>query len=137
MFGFWYLVIASSVLIVIGAVLLFINEGAQLYSDAMMVLGIAITIISAICFIVFLIVSITFPLNAQKEYTEFLEQKALIEETIKSGEEYDNVAINQSIIEANKWLSAAKADKKTYGCFSDYYNIDLESIEPIKRPKNI
>ena len=59
----------------------------------------------------------------------YLERYAMVQTVIQNGEGIENIAINQTIIELNTWLSDAKASKATLGIFSGYYLMDLDGIE--------
>ena len=130
MYGWWYLVIASGVLIGVGIFLW--SHGYWCMDNAIeWGFGIALIIIFFAAFLISIVLAISDPISAKREYLEFIEQKAIIEQVIESGDVYDNISISQSVIEANKWLAKAKASKKSYGCFSKYYKIDLDDIDPI------
>lgn len=105
------------------------------WNDLEMFFGIAVTLIFSILFLVFIALAICNPISAKREYREFVETKVIIEQVVESGDIYDNIGLSQSVIEANRWLAKAKAKKKSYGCFSKYYKLDLDNIEPIKIPK--
>lgn len=132
MYGVWYLVIGFGVLLVLGIVLLIINYN-YLDNDCGVCFGFgtALTLIGAIGFLFCFISVFIIPLQSKQEYLEFQIQKEQVELVIESGNDYANLAISQTIIELNTWLAEAKANKQTYGCFSNYYYIDLDNIEPI------
>jgi hypothetical protein len=81
--------------------------------------------------ICFLIPSIFSPIKAKKEYQTYIIQKEFVEEAYSNGTELDNIAMTQTIIEMNDWLINAKVNKKFYGNWSKYYNLDIDSLEPI------
>ena len=129
MYGLWYIVIASSVLMII-----FILLGIFSYSNYdELCLGIGATF--AVIFIICLFPAILVPIEAKKRVQSFFEQQQIIEEVIDASEELDNISITQTIIEMNKWLADAKASVKTYGCFSPYWHKGVENLEPIRRPQ--
>lgn len=132
MYGFWYLVIASGVLLGISIFLLVFGWRAG--SDVGLI-GIGGIFVFIIPFIICLVLAISNPMQAKRKYRTFCYQREMIEEIIESGEDLDNVSISQTIIEANEWLAKAKASKEMYGCFSSYYKIDIENIKPIQRPQ--
>ena len=72
------------------------------------------------------------PIGAKKETKTFEYQKEFVEIAIEDGNELENIAITQTIIEQNQWLSNAKASLNTYGCFSKYWGQGIENLEPIK-----
>ena len=74
--------------------------------------------------------------SARNEYATFIETQELVE-TIYSGEytEYENVGLNNKVIELNQWLAKARADKKNWGVCSVYHSFDLDSLEYIKLVK--
>lgn len=133
MYGFWYLVIAVAFLGLIGLVIMFATQDME--SEAPFYMGATFCSIGIVCLLIFIPLSIVNPIQAKKEIQTFYEQKQIIEEVIDTSEDLDNVSLTQTIIEMNKWLSEAKASIKTYGCFSKYWNKDVESIEPIRRPQ--
>lgn len=132
--GWWILVIVSAVVLIVGIILLC---GAAVHGwwwgdiDVELV-GIIITVLSGIIFLVFTLIAIIFPLNGKREYEAFLENRVIIEEVIDDSNGLENAGINNLIIETNKWLAEAKANKKVYGIFSSYYGLPIEEIEPIK-----
>ena len=94
-------------------------------------IGWGISILMAIAVMVLIPLSIFEPLSAQREANYFISQKEYVEMAVNNGEGLENIAITQTIIEQNKWLANAKASKATYGNFSRYYNVDLDSLDPI------
>lgn len=80
---------------------------------------------------VLLLCSIFCPLTARREANYFMAQKEYVELAVENGKNLENIAITQTIIDQNKWLANAKASKATYGCFSKYHGVDLDSLEPI------
>lgn len=67
------------------------------------------------------------------EYREFVETKQMVED-VYNGDytQYENAGINIEIIELNKWLAHAKAEKQRFGDWSFYAGLDLDSLEYIK-----
>lgn len=130
MFGFWYFTIGCGIIFVIGIVLLVID---RVFQGWKFLLGLLSALVDGVLFLAFLSISILVPMKARKEYNQFLEQQIVIEELIESGTDYDNISVTQSLISANEWLVGAKASKKTYGCFSAYFYIDLEALKPIEK----
>lgn len=100
------------------------------------IIGWAISVIAAIALVVLIPVSIFVPMEARREVNYFIVQKEYVEMAVNNGEGLENIAITQTIIEQNKWLANAKASKATYGTFSRYYAVDLDSLEPITIRKN-
>lgn len=90
-----------------------------------------IYIIAAVISICILLFAIFVPLGAKNEVNTYKQSYAMVERVIERGEGYENVGITQTIIDYNMWLSKAKADKKTYGCFSQYYYENLDSLDYI------
>lgn len=81
--------------------------------------------------IIFLPVCIFVPLGAKQEVMKYKKDYEMIQEVIKNGSEYNNIAISQTLIEYNTWLSSAKADKELWGNWSEYVYEDLNSLEYI------
>lgn len=127
--GWWILVIVSAVVLIIGIMLFVVFYWD---SELWMGLGFVLAVIGGGCLISFLIIAIVDPLGGKREYTTFLEQRAIIEEIVDDPDDIINAGVNNIIIETNTWLAEAKASKKIYGIFSRYYGIPLEEIEPIK-----
>lgn len=94
-------------------------------------IGWGITIFSGAIAITFLLCSIFCPLAGKREANYFVAQKEYVELAVENGEPLENIAITQTIINQNTWLANAKASKATYGCFSKYYNVNLDDLEPI------
>ena len=89
-------------------------------------------IVAGIASLILLLASIFTPVGAKKEVATFEYQKEFVETAIEGGNELENIAITQTIIEQNQWLSKAKASLNTYGCFSKYWGQGIENLEPIK-----
>jgi len=82
-----------------------------------------------------LILGLIAPLGAKQEYAEFEETRTMIVEVYEDNNEQENYAISLAVIEANDWLTEAKASKKMWGIFSIYYFMDVENIGYISLPK--
>lgn len=98
-------------------------------------LDVGLIIASLTLGIVFALISITFPLEAKRQANYFVSQKEYVEMAISNGEGVENLAITQEIIKQNEWLANAKASQLTFGCFSMYFGIDLNILEPITLPR--
>ena len=68
---------------------------------------------------------------AEEEYEQFLATQDVFEQVYVAENELENIKLTETIIEMNHWLVEAKASKKTYGCFSRYYYLNVEDLEPI------
>lgn len=99
--------------------------------DRLFYCSIIVAVVSFILMLLFFIFGILLPIDAKKCVVQFEYTREIVQEAYENGTELDNVAITNKIIEANEWLASAKADKKSLGIFSQYYNIDLDNIEPI------
>ena len=128
MYGLWWIVIISGILTTVGIVLLICGD-----EDNYLCLGfgIILIILMGATFLVCLGFSIINPICAKQEYQTFEIQKEFVQEAYENGTDADNIAITQTVIEMNTWLAEAKASKQTLGNWSAYYNIDLDSLEPI------
>ncbi len=72
------------------------------------------------------------PLVARNEYNEFLETKVLVEQIYQgNNDQYENAGLNTKIIELNQWLAHAKSEKKQWGNWSMYCNVDVENLDYI------
>ena len=69
--------------------------------------------------------------SAEKGYEQFLATQDVFEQVYVAENELENIKLTETIIEMNQWLVKAKASKKTYGCFSRYYFLNVEDLEPI------
>lgn len=69
--------------------------------------------------------------GAEADYEQFLATQDVFEQVYVAENELENIKLTEKIIEMNQWLVEAKASKKTYGCFSRYYYLNVEDLEPI------
>jgi ABC-type maltose transport system permease subunit len=69
--------------------------------------------------------------GAEREYEQFLATQDVFEQVYVAENEFENIKLTETIIEMNHWMVRAKACKKTYGCFSQYYFLNVEDLEPI------
>ena len=135
MFGLWWFVIVIAVIIIGVFIFHIIKDMVEcgcLCLDDWVAAWIALTgaiLVSAIL----VPVSIFVPLKGKKEYIKYLQDYQMIKEVIAEGTDYENFAINQTIIEYNSWLSNARADKETYGCWSEYVYVDLDKLNYINK----
>lgn len=129
MYGLWWIVIGSAILMIIGIILWILNNDCVW--EFLFGLGVCLTVIFALVIIVLVLFAIFIPITAQQQYQEYIIQKEYVQEAYENGTEYDNIAITQTIIEMNTWLAQAKASKQTYGNWSMYYNVDIENLAPI------
>lgn len=81
--------------------------------------------------LIMLLASLCMPIGVKSEIATFNYNKQFVELAIENGDELENIAITQTVIEQNKWLAEAKADLETYGRFSQYYNSGIMELEPI------
>lgn len=95
------------------------------------VIVLALTTLCSTVAVILCVISFVLPITAQSEVNYYIQQKEYVELAIENGEDFENIAITQIVIENNEWLAQAKASKLTYGCFSRFYNIDLSNLEPI------
>lgn len=92
---------------------------------------VVITGILIFALIASLILSTINPVCAKREVSEYKYNKEYVEQTILNGEKLENISITQIIIEKNQWLAKAKSSAELYGCFSSYYGLGVEELEPI------
>ena len=69
--------------------------------------------------------------GAEADYEQFLATQDVFEQVYVAENELENIKLTETIIEMNHWLVEAKASKKTYGCLSRYYYLNVEDLEPI------
>ena len=69
--------------------------------------------------------------NAEYEYETFLVTQDVFDQVYKEENQFENIMLTQEMLDRNEWLVKAKASKKTYGCFSKYYYLDLDALKPI------
>lgn len=129
MYNMWFIVISSFILAVVGFALG--KWGGKIYSDLLEFIGLLCGVIFGIAWLISLILAISGPIMAKQELQEYSNNKKIVENAIKSGDSYNNVAITQKIIEANSWYAKAKSYKDTYGNWSMYYEIDFDKVEII------
>ena len=94
--------------------------------------------VSLFVFVVCILFAITFAAcgavvikGAEADYEQFLATQDVFEQVYVAENELENIKLTETIIEMNQWLVKAKASKKTYGCFSRYYYLNVEDLEPI------
>ena len=58
----------------------------------------------------------------------------MVEQVISSGNDLENIAISQNVVDMNVWLSEAKARKEAYGILCAYNADDLSALSPIQIP---
>ena len=132
MSGYGILAMVFGCLIVCTVALLVIND-IFFYNDALFYIGIAAGMLVFFGTIIFASVGIDNSISARREYEEYVEIKAYIEESYKGNSDFiTDYGISIKVIEANQWLVKAKASKKTYGRWSKYYSLDLNEEEFIK-----
>lgn len=68
--------------------------------------------------------------GAEREYEQFLATQDVFEQVYVAENEFENIKLTETIIAMNRWMVRAKAGKKTYGCFSQYYFLNVEDLEP-------
>lgn len=138
MFGLWWIFIGF---IATGVIALGINILVEVIKygkdnldpdDWIVGWGTLIVTVS-VALIVFLPACILVPFSAKQEVMKYRNNYEMIQQVIESGTEYDNIAISQTLIEYNAWLSGAKADKQMWGNWSEYVYEDLDSLTYIHR----
>lgn len=94
--------------------------------------------VSLFVFVVCIALAITFAAcgaialkAAEAEYEQFLVTQDVFEQVYVAENELENIKLTETVIEMNHWLVEAKASKKTYGCLSRYYYLNVEDLEPI------
>lgn len=128
--GFWYLFFIALPIMIITCAIYVIEENkcdyGALYTTSL-VSFVTSGIISWVSFLIALIA----PAAAKREVRKFNIQKEYVQMAVINGEELENIAITQTIIEMNTWLADAKASLETFGTFSMYYGTGVEDLEPI------
>lgn len=123
MYGIWFIAILFAVLS-IGMIIFMIYDKHNFIHykrnkvACLVALLVLMTIVS--------ITAIAMPIQAKKEYVKFVGMKEMLENST-----FDNFSTDYAILELNEWLATARADKEAKGCFSKYYYLDLEALEPI------
>lgn len=107
------------------------EEHKESMCETCAIVGFGVSIVAGVASFILLLVSIFVPITARAEVNYFIAQKEYVELAVENGSDLENIAITQTIIEQNTWLSQAKASKCTYGVFSRYYGVDLDVCEPI------
>lgn len=132
MYNLWWIVIGLGIAIIVFIILCIKLHGeCSVFSDLPTVFY-CITTTIGIAFILVLAFAIGNPIVAKNEYNEFLETKALVEQVYQGNyEQYENAGLNVKIIEVNQWLAKAKSQKKQWGNWSMYCNVDVENLDYI------
>lgn len=150
MFGLWYIFFGFIGIAVISLILLVVAKKLEDYFyyksrrcfdkdykkyeiwEGVATPSLVTAVLTGIISLFLLGICIFVPIEAKNEIATFEYQKEFIEVAIEDGNELENIAITQTIIEQNQWLSKAKASLNTYGCFSAYWGQGIEDLEPIK-----
>lgn len=139
MYNLWWVVIGVGILTIFGTVFTIIsnrkeNEHHSLPCwEIMFGISLVFTIICGGALLCMIPLSIAMPLEAKKEYKEYLYNRQMIEMVYSSGGymDHENVGLNSKIIEVNQWVSQVKASKAQYGNWSKYCVIDVDGLEYI------
>ena len=135
MWNLWYLFIADFIFFIGSFVTWIILYKKDVDEWILWLVGVP-ALITGITFFVLSVCCPVMYFETKKEYSQFLYNREMIEETYKNSKELDKVGITNKIIETNDWLSKAKASKKNLGNWSVYSIIDnLDKIEYIKIEK--
>lgn len=71
-------------------------------------------------------------IDTKQVYNEFIETQIMVEEVYNADfNQYENLGLNNKIIEMNEWLVNAKASKKQWGNWSYYCVVDVENLDYI------
>lgn len=126
MFGLWYVVISFVVVAILGIVGLILDKYCDYVelSASALAAGLLGGIISTAS-------AIFVPIECKKELVRFEQQSEYIAMIVENGTDLENIAISQTVIEQNEWLAGAKADIEIYGCWSGYYGLGIEELQPI------
>lgn len=92
---------------------------------------ICFAICALIVFITIMVAS-ALTIKTKQEYNQFIETQTMVEE-VYNGDytQYENLGLNNKIIELNQWLVNAKTSKKQWGNWSYYCVVDVESLNYI------
>ncbi len=134
MYNLWWVVIGLGIATLAFGILYFIFNSRSSYFglDCGSTLTEMFIVLTGASFALVLLFAIVNPITANKEYNEFLETKALVEQVYQGDfTQYENLGLNSKIIELNQWLVQAKASKKQYGNWSMYYALDVENLDYI------
>lgn len=108
------------------------KHGEDWVFEARGIILVILAVFAVLFFVLSTCAAISFPIQAKQRYLEFENTRIILQQAYENGTASDNLAITNTVINANKWLAQAKANKQTYGIFSKYYFIDFEKIEPIE-----
>lgn len=91
-----------------------------------------VSVVLAFCLLITILIASINTVCTKNEYAEFIETQRLVQE-VYNGDygEYENVGLNNKIIELNQWLAQAKASKKQWGNWSPYCIVDVDSLDYI------
>ena len=137
MYGVWILTIIFSFLALLGLVFgLFFMKRKKFMSnendDTCAVCGLSLFVVF-LCAVIFCSFAGGYGIYcANEQLLKFEQTQKLVEIHYQNGIDLNNQELSERVIEQNEWLMTAKREKKKLGVFSQYYYIDLESIEPIK-----
>lgn len=142
MYGTWILTIIFSSLALLGLVfgLVFVTRERIMsngFNDTCAVCGLSLFAVFINAVIICCFAGGYSIYSSKEQLLKFEETRDLVEIYCEDGIDLDSEKLTQEIIGQNQWLIAAKIEKKAFGVFSQYYYIDLESIEPIKLPGRI
>lgn len=136
MYAVWWLVISFGVLLLLSIISIVIgyniSEKTIYDADWLLFTGVQMSVITSIAFIITLLFAILMPLQARKEYNEYINTYELVQELYDNDKTLENAGLTLKVIELNQWLTSAKASNKTYGNWSMYCTIDLDNLEYIK-----
>lgn len=124
----WWFAIASFIVFVALLTTTIILDRRDRYSITAVPICIVLTGISFVICMTFALVAILVPLKSKEEYNKYIETSEMVQQIYDEGHTLENVGLTQTVIELNTWLSEARANKKMYGAWSGYYNIDLDGL---------
>lgn len=89
-------------------------------------------ILFAVVAVILIFVAIFVPVGAAREVAYWSEFAPMVENTILGSDSLQDIGITEKIIEYNSWLAEARSSQEIYKNFSNYYGIDLSTLEYIK-----
>lgn len=107
------------------------NKYQNFNADTAVIICVIVWILFGVVFLIGMGVGIAHEVQPKYELIQFEETKAIVEQAYQNGNDFDNMAITQMVIEKNQWIANVKADLRKFGKWSIYWGFDINSVDPI------
>lgn len=131
MYGAWIILCVFLFIFVVSLAGFFILACSSKNREGLMSLFITIAVLSFIIAVASGVIGAIASQNAEAEYLAFENTREYIQEIYNNGTATDNIAFSSAVIDANQWLTQAKASIEAWGCFSKYFGLGIEDVLPI------